>query len=133
MHQAYKKLTDIPSRKYEGYIWFSNEITPVVLRKQTYDFAQVQVNPFIVEAQLYCVATNTSVLIKHSGTYAIHEFALGQLPNEVVLEENPYLAHRIEGVNKLKFAQLWKPEADPNCEGMEVLTMQALIFAGFDH
>lgn len=152
-------IKDIPKRKYEGYIWLSDQEKPKVLQGETIDFSkpisigekeykfiEENHNPFIVEALLYAKNENISVSVKHTGKYQIHEIDLNNLPENAVLEEYAdneekqkleYLPHRLNGIKKLNFKQLWVPEEDENCEseenpkGMEVLKMKALIFTGF--
>ena len=129
-----KAITDIPKRKYDGYVWLSNEKYPIVLDKQEYDFTQVKENPFVIEALLWNAEDGgTSIMVRHTGKYHIQEFKLNELPTGHELVEKVYLPHRLG--NKVKhvyFQQLWIPEEDPFCAGMEVMTMTALICTGFN-
>lgn len=131
--KIYKSLTTIPERKYQGYIWCSGKDKPEVLEEyKSFKFPEIQTNPFIVEALLYCKEKNVSVMVRHTGNYQIREYDLNSLPEGYELEEKKYIPHRLDsGGKKVCLKQLWLPEKDPNCEGMEVLTLKAHIFTGF--
>lgn len=126
-------ITNIPKIKYEGYVWLSNEKYPVVLDKQEYDFTQVKDNPFVIEALLWNAEEEISIMVRHTGKYHIQEFKLKELPIGHELVEKVYLPHRLgDKVKHVYFQQLWIPEPDAFCAGMEVMTMKALIFTGFN-
>jgi CRISPR type III-associated protein (TIGR04423 family) len=128
------KINEIKTRKYEGYIWFSDSETPLVIHNKNHDFSKYKEidNPFIIEALLFAKDENISIAIKHTGKYHIHEIDLNKLPEGAVLEDIHYLPHRLEIVKKVNFKQLWLPEKDENCNNWEVLKMKALVFTGFD-
>tara|TARA_R110002124_G_scaffold193164_2_gene360404 strand:+ start:720 stop:1154 length:435 start_codon:yes stop_codon:yes gene_type:complete len=132
------KLTDMPERKYQGYVWYSDQKEPKVLQNEIFRFENIGLNPFVVEALLWHEDDKTagdgiSVMVRHTGTYHIHEFEMDNLPEHCELVEKEYLPHRLgNNIEKVKFKQLWLPEKDPNCLDMEVLTMKALIFVGFE-
>ena len=125
-------ITNIPKRKYDGYVWLSNEKYPIVLDKQEYDFTQVKENPFVIEALLWNEEEKISIMVRHTGKYHIQEFKLNELPTGHELVEKVYLPHRLNNVKQVYFQQLWIPEPDAFCAGMEVMTMKALIFTGFN-
>ena len=127
------KISELNNRKFEGYIWLSNKDNPIRLNNETFDFGNYEEgnNPFVVEALLK--SGNKSVHIRHTGRYHIHEFDLDKMPEGAVLEDVEYLPHRLDGVKKVNFKQLWVPEPDENCEGMPVLRMKALIFSGLEY
>ncbi len=124
-------LTDIQDLDFEGYIWRSDSKEPKVLRAEKYAFSKVELNPFIVEGLLYNESSKTSIHIQHTGDYQIFEYDLKNLSQIGQLEEVSFLPHRLSGLEKVNFKQLWVSEPDENCEGMEVLKMKALIFCGF--
>lgn len=129
-------LTDIPKMKYTGYVWLSNENKPTVLIDEVYDFGITSTNPFIVEALLCNKEEHISVMIRHSGKYHIHKYDLSELDIDVEPEKKflPYRLDHTSGkqIEKVTFQQTWMPEKDPLCENMEVLTMKALVFTGFE-
>ena len=129
--KKHKCLTDIPSLDFEGYIWLSDSKEPKVLRSEKYDFSSVEQNPFIVEGLLYNESSKTSIHIQHAGEYQIFEYDLRTLSQIGQLEEVSFLPHRLAGVEKVNFKQVWIPESDENCIGMEVLKMKLLVFCGF--
>jgi len=129
-------LTDIPKMKYTGYVWLSNENKPTVLIDEVYDFGITNTNPFIVEALLWNKDEQVSVMIRHSGTYHIHEYDLSKENQGIEWVQKEYLPHKLthpkgKEIEKVKFTQLWLAEEGPLCEGMEVMTMKALVFTGF--
>lgn len=128
---AMNNLSEIKNRKYSGYIWMSNAKQPKMLYSEEFDFSTIGINPFIIEGLLYNEEENISITISHTGKYHIHEFDLNDLPEGAELEDIEYLPHRLNGVDKVCFKQLWVPEKDENCENWPVLKMKALIFTGF--
>ncbi|NBB31246.1 TIGR04423 family type III CRISPR-associated protein [Cellulophaga sp. BC115SP] len=126
-------LSDIPKLTYEGYVWFSNKKEPQILDKALFDSVQFEENTFIIEALLWNAEDGgTSIMIRHTGKYHIQVFKLKELPAGHKLEEKAYLPHRLDKVKHVYFQQLWIPEPDAFCEKMEVMTMKALIFTGFN-
>jgi len=125
------KLSEIKHRKYTGYIWMSDQKTPEVLINEEFDFSTIGLNPFIVEALLYNKEEDISLTIRHTGKYHINEINLKKLPEGAELVDVAYLPHRIEGVDKVQFKQLWIPEDDENRNDLPVLKMKALAFTGF--
>lgn len=133
--KIYKELAEIPQRKYQGYIWKSDQEYPEVLQEpKLFEFKDNDLNPFIQEALLYCREENASVMVRHTGAYQITEFDLNKIPNEAELKEKKYYPHRLNiGSKKVCISQLWFPEKDENCDGMEVLTIKAHVFTGFSN
>ena len=124
-------LSEIKNRTYSGYIWMSDEKEPMVLNNEEFDFSTIGVNPFIIEALLYCETENVSLIIRHTGKYHINEVDMNNLPKDAELVDMEYLPHRLKGIEKVCFKQLWIPEKDENCEGFPVLEMKAIVFTGF--
>ncbi|MEA5402816.1 TIGR04423 family type III CRISPR-associated protein [Arcicella sp. DC2W] len=129
-----KAITDIPKRKYDGYVWFSDQKEPVPLIQKEYSFEDTKENPFVIEALLWNEEEKISIMVRHTGKYHIQEFKLKELPTGHELEEKVYLPYRLgDKVKHVCFKQLWIPEEDELCEKMEVMTMKALIFTGFKY
>lgn len=122
-------LTEIPHYKYEGYLWLSDKTEPKVLKDEEFNSNEIKQNPFIIEGLLWAKKERVSIHIRHTGRYLIHKYEVNTPDSSKDVKQ--YLAHKIEGIEKLKFKQLWEPEKDPLCEGMEVLKMKALVFTGF--
>jgi CRISPR type III-associated protein (TIGR04423 family) len=123
-----EKLADIPNLNYKGYYWLSDSETPVMVNGK-FDSTQIKINPFIIEGMLWDEKTKKSIMISHTGNYQIFEYDLKEIEGELV--EKEYMAHRLAGVSKVCFKQLWQDVRDANCEGKEVLKMKAQIFVGF--
>jgi CRISPR type III-associated protein (TIGR04423 family) len=131
-----ESINDIPKGIYEGYIWYSDRNMPIVIQGEEFCFNEKEsVNPFVIEALLFDRANQISITIKHTGRYIIQIVDLKNLPERSVLSEcKEYFPHRLgKNVSKMCFKQLWVPEPDRNCEGMNVLNMKAFIFTGFKY
>ncbi len=122
-------LTEIPDYDYEGYVWLSDKDKPIVLKNEQFDFNTIKQNPFIIEGLLWAKKEGVSIHIRHTGRYLIHKYDMNA--SDLSKDIKQYLPHKIEGIKKLKFKQVWEPEEDPLCENMEVLKMKALVFIGF--
>lgn len=122
-------LSEIPDLNYIGYYWLSDSETPVMVNGKKFDSTQIKINPFIIEGMLWDEKAKKSIMITHTGSYQIFEFDLKEIEGEFV--EKEYMAHRLDGVSKVCFKQLWKAEPDANCNDMKVLKMKAQIFVGF--
>jgi CRISPR type III-associated protein (TIGR04423 family) len=128
----YTNLNDISSVNYEGYIWMSDETEPTVLNNKSFDFSIIETNPFIVEALLFDAKNKISIHVTHDGAYKINSFDLNKLKEQKIeLVEKEYLPHRLKGVEKVHFVQLWKEENDPLCNDFPVLELKATVFCGF--
>lgn len=128
--KKYTSLSEIPSLDFEGYIWISNSIEPIVLNNEKFDFSSIGLNPFIVEGLLFNKASGTSIHIQHAGDYLIHQYNLNEVKPENSVEKE-YLPHRLKDVKKVCFKQLWEEVKDENCEDFPVLTLKAIVFCGF--
>ena len=125
-------LNEIPSTKFEGYIWMSDENTPITLIDKSFDFSTIELNPFIVEGLLYNQDENKSYHITHDGEYLIIEYDLNDLSKKGEIIQKEYNPHRLDkSIKKVKFNQVWKDENDPNCNDLPVLTLKATVFCGF--
>lgn len=125
------KLTDIQNLAYEGYVWLSDANEPIVLNDEAFDFSTVRINPFVIEALLYNKKENLSIRVQHTGEYQIFEYYLSEIETASFVDK-AYLPHRLKAVKELKFKQIWLPEQDENCEGMDVLTLKSIVFCGFN-
>ena len=128
-----EKLSDIPACSYEGYLWQSDKDAPERIGNIPAAFEKdgIPSNPFILESHLFCREQEISVSVRHSqGRYLIHLFELKKIPTECVLTVENYLAHQALG-GSLSFKEVWVPEKDDNCAGMDVLTKSGSVFTGF--
>jgi CRISPR type III-associated protein (TIGR04423 family) len=130
--KKYNNISEIPARNYEGYIWDAdNKGKPkIYFGDKLVDVAKFNPSSYIIEALLHCKESKKSIHIRHAGEELIHEFDLSHPSVDAEIKE--YLPHRLDGVEKVCFKQLWEEEKDSYCEGMPVLKMKALIFAGFE-
>jgi hypothetical protein len=141
---------------FEGYLWKSDEQAPEVYKGnkllEVYTFDD-DINPFIIEGQLYDAGTGLSVSIKYvDGEYKIKKYHIdntdsnnqsffavvkGENGEEVKVErcevkELHYKGHSELSGNNLHFYELWEPKVDPLCCNMDVLEATKVIFAGFE-
>lgn len=127
--QGIKKLNNLSEigANYKGYFWMSDTSNPTVFNGS---FSN-NTNVFVVEALL--TDGQKSIMISHNGQLNIFEYDLEVLDaSGAVLEDISFETHRLTE-KKAMFKQLWLPEEDPLCEGMEVLTLKAQIFVGFEN
>ena len=126
------KIKDIP---LTGYLWLSNEAKPTrVYHNAKIDTSVFDVeNPFVAEGLLYDESNNLSYQIKYiDGIYRICEYSTQKQNEDDVLQEKSYIAHRINGVNKLKFIQIFTLQNDDGCMDMKVLKLDRVVFKGFE-
>ena len=133
MKNKYTHPQEIPEGNYVGYIWEADEKRPRILPDEEYSKDKWGKNSYIIEGLLYDKGQKKSIHIRHTGRYVIHQFDLEKLPEGGELKTVEYLSHRLGEKRPVYFQQLWLPENDENCHGMEVLKMKALIFIGFDN
>ena len=122
-------LSGIP---FEGYVWLSDAKEPKVLQENTHDFANHKGNTFIIEALLFDPKSKIAVHITHDGALHIVEYDLQALKSggfEIV--NKAYMPHRMDGIERLHFVQLWKDEEDELCNHFLVKTLKATVFCGF--
>ncbi|MBQ9821999.1 MAG: TIGR04423 family type III CRISPR-associated protein [Muribaculaceae bacterium] len=121
--------------KYEGYIWWSNQIQPDVIHGKEFDLERLKddINPFVVEGQLWDSAVGLSVSIRYvDGKHIIncHQITDEDLNGSPMVTPEEYISH-IKEVNKLCFLRYWKAEENELCEHFETLRPEKLVFVGF--
>ena len=129
------QLKDIQQGKYQGYLWFSDEIRPRVFDEDEITSIEPKENAFIVEGMLWQPSTRTSIYINyHDGEQFVYSSEVTQddLSGNGQATKERYVAHRIQGVTFLDFIRYWTLEQDLLCEGFEVLVPGALVFTGFN-
>lgn len=120
----------IEKAKYQGYIWFSDSAEPYVKEGEYEIDIEDDVNPFIIEGQLYDTEAKISYSIKYAdGKHICVKYVLSELQGE--FREQTFCSNKMHG-RKLKFREYWKAVPDPLCEGMEVLQMSGNVFVGFE-
>ena len=114
---------------FEGYCWYSNASKPRVFNNEILTKELFTSLPFIVEGNLYSEETGISINIKNiDGDYLITQAQIKDLD----LESKEYLAHRLEGVGKIKLVHHWEEEEpDDLLEGMTTLVPVWMAFKGF--
>ena len=136
MRSKLNSLKEIPNLEYEGYLWMSDKDAPIEnLEKIKEQLQSEELNPYIVEGLLYAQKEKISIMIRHTGKYNISQFDLNQVSSndELTAGKSYFSNNKISAGKKLKFRQLWENEKDDNCACMEVLTLKATVFTGFDN
>ena len=123
---------------YDGYIWWSDQTQPKVLRGEEFDLEQLKDgnNPFVIEGQLWDAGQGISVSIRSvDGKYIVnsHQVTPEDLSGASTVTSELYIPHRIEGVGKLRFFRYWYAQEDEFCEHFETLRPEKLVFVGFEN
>lgn len=115
---------------YEGYLWYSDAATPLVIDHEEFELEITdESNPFVVEAHLFNRSENHSISIKYIDGH--HYMGTFQVTDSDIANKRIYLSNRMNN-RKLAFAQRWKKSEDPLCEGMETYIPGELVFIGFE-
>jgi len=109
-------------KEYEGYVQFSHRA--IDLKKDLFPRSSDIENEkgFVYEAHFY--KDNQSIMIR-------------QINSEWIVSKTDTTNAELEifhGISdlKIKMAQIWKPEPDELCEGMDVMKLKKVVFAGFE-
>ena len=118
--------------EYEGYYWYSNQQKPELVLNQKITKDIFTKLPFIVEGNLYYQKEGISISIKNiDGEYRIYSADVSHLPKSQVTE-NEYLAHDLDGIDKIKMIHFWEEsEEDALLENMKTLIPAWQAFVGF--
>ena len=128
------ELQDIPQGNYQGYLWYSDELRPRIFDDNDILSIESKENAFIGEGMLWQPTTHTSFHITfHDGVQHVYttEVAAEDMAGHGQTTHEQYVAHRMPGIAFLDFVRYWKSEADPFCEGFEVLVPGVLAFTEF--
>lgn len=132
-------ISEIPlNKEYEGYLWLSNSVMPIVFDNQTIDMELKELKegmmPFIVEGQLYSQTEKISYSIKYvDGRHIVSKYEKVRIDDaNDDIELKTYLSNRMDD-RELCFLRYWEPteEGDENCEGMKPLVITKNVFVGF--
>lgn len=107
---------------YEGYVQFSHRA--IDLEKDVFMGKEPSVEDesgFVYEAH-FANAKESIVIRQQNATWMVSKTNIENAPREM-----------FHGIDKLKInmAQIWEAKADELCEGMEVMKLQKVVFAGF--
>jgi CRISPR type III-associated protein (TIGR04423 family) len=125
------------NKLYDGYLWYSDQKTPEVFEQKAWDESMLDenVNPFVIEGQLYDSENLVSYSIKYvDGKYIIKKYQLKSTDFnnvDVDIDILDFKAHRMGEGRVLQFLQYYREEEDSLCEGMKVLQPAEKVFVGF--
>jgi CRISPR type III-associated protein (TIGR04423 family) len=123
------------NKLYDGYLWYSDQKTPEVFEQKAWDESMLDenVNPFVIEGQLYDSENLVSYSVKYvDGKYIIKKYQLKSTDfNNVDIDILDLKAHRMGEGRVLQFLQYYREEEDSLCEGMKVLQPAEKVFVGF--
>ncbi len=129
------QIQDIKQGKYQGYLWYSDEVHPRIFDDDELKSIETKENAFVVEGLLWQPSTYTSIRIAyHDGKQYVYEITVSQedLNGNSEVTKEQFIAHRMPGISHLNFRRYWNLDSDPLCEGFDVLTPGALVFVGFN-
>jgi len=109
-------------KAYEGYVQFSHR--PIDLKRDLFPRANdiADEKGFVYEAHFY--KDNQSIMIRQIND--------GWIVSQTDTTDAAFeVFHGISDL-KIRMAQIWKPEADELCEGMSVMKLKKVVFAGFE-
>ncbi len=109
---------------YEGYVQFSHR--PIEIDKDVF----IKRNPkveneegFVYEAH-FSNGSESIMIRQQNSDWIVSITDIKEVEREVF--------HGIANL-KVKMAQIWEAKADELCEGMEVMKLQKVVFAGFEN
>ena len=111
-------------KEYEGYVQFSHR--PIDLERDLFprseDIVQETKQSFVYEAH-FCNGQESIMIRQQNADWVVSKTEITSAEFETF--------HGIAGL-KVKMAQIWEAKADELCEGMEVMTLKKVVFAGFE-
>ena len=128
-------ISEITQTNYQGYLWYSDNKTPIIFTGDKTVAINERDDAFIVEGLLWDAATRTSLRIYfHDGKQYIYrkEVTANELKGCEYTSQESYVSHRLQG-RRLSFLRYWQLVADEYCVGFDTLTPQSLVFVGFEN
>ena len=127
-------VSDFPSDiDFEGYLWFSDQSRPLVLRGEEVpgDIFN-KILPFVIEGNLWSEERKLSIKIQNvDGQYLITSFDLNHSEEDFHLDEKKYLTHRLDGIREYRVVEAWEEKQDEYMENMKTLVPSWTAFKGF--
>ena len=123
------KQADIPALSYEGYLWYSDNKSPLIING---DFKSNLLSelPFVIEGNLWAEKEKLSISIKHiNGAYLISPFSLNTIDN--LDSKSKKFLSSIVNFTQYKIYQHWESDENENCENMLVAKPLWFAFVGF--
>ena len=118
---------------YRGYVQFSHR---PLEQKDVFEDRDPKVQDeegFVYEAH-FSNAQNSIMIRQQNAVWVVSETAISDIDEKDMeyfsLEKTALL--KSVNSNWVKMAQIWKSEADELCDGMEVMKLQEVVFAGFE-
>ena len=109
-------------KAYEGYVQFSHRAIDLERDLFPRDNDIADEKGFVYEAHFY--KDNQSIMIRQIND--------GWIVSQTDTTDAEFeVFHGISNL-KIRMAQIWKPEPDELCEGMSVMKLKKVVFAGFE-
>jgi CRISPR type III-associated protein (TIGR04423 family) len=119
---------------YRGYVQFSDRpLEQKDLFENTNPNVASGEKGFIYEAH-FSNAQNSIMIRQQNAEWVVSETIISDVKEkdmEYFALEKTTLLTSVKS-NWVKMAQIWKSEADEFCDGMEVMKLQKVVFAGFE-
>lgn len=127
-------MVRIQLNKCQGYLWYSDQSKPTVYIDEDVELnLDENINPFVIEGQLYSQDTQVSVSIKYvDGRYIITRY----VPNERKGLEEGKIEQYVPNVRLglrdkvLYFSRLWEECEEKEYYGFKTLRPSSLVFKG---
>ena len=121
-------------KSYEGYVQFSDEpLRKCDVFEGLQDIKLTPTKGFVYEAH-FCNAQKSIMIRQQNAEWVVSQTAISDIDEkdiEYFALEKTTLLTNVKS-NWVKMAQIWKSEADELCDGMEVMKLQKVVFAGFE-
>jgi len=110
-------------KEYEGYVQFSHRAIDLEkdLFPRTTDIELENKQSFVYEAH-FCNGQESIMIRQINADWIVSKTDIGSAEFETF--------HGIAGL-KVKMAQIWEAKEDDLCEGMRVMKLKKVVFAGF--
>ena len=118
---------------YRGYVQFSHR---PLEQKDIFEDRDPKVQDeegFVYEAH-FCNGQNSIMIRQQNAEWVVSETDISDVDEkdmEYFALEKTTLLTNVKS-NWVRMAQIWKSEADELCDGMEVMKLQKVVFAGFE-
>ncbi len=117
------------SGNWEGYCWIDNQERPEIFENRELGNYPCTDNHFIYEACL-CQQGKSIEIKQVDDTWLVSEVSWQE--NDIKDEDIKVYRMAKDENRKLRFAEIWEEEPDPNCDDFPVFKLKKHIFTGFE-
>lgn len=119
---------------FEGYLWYSDALAPVMLNEQPVEAEQFTRMPFVTEGMLYTKEEKVSIMIRFvNGEYIFTVVDLSTITPGWKLQTRSYLANsKLEKGLKIRMTHGWEAIPAAACSDFPEFRLQWTAFSGFE-